>query len=69
MKIIKRGTLPSERLWRGTCRSCGSIVEGTEDEMHDIQHDSREGYSFSWNECPVCKKGPYGGLLMYLQKE
>jgi len=68
MKIIKRGQTASERIWTGECRSCKSIVEGTESEMNDIQHDIREGGSFSWNKCPVCNSGPYGGLLMYPKK-
>jgi hypothetical protein len=33
--------------------------------MTAITHDQREGGSFSWEKCPVCKAGPYGGMLFY----
>jgi hypothetical protein len=68
MKVIERGTLPQERLWRGTCRSCGSKVEATEGELNHIDlGDQRDG-PFAWEVCPVCKAGTdtgYGGVLFY----
>ena len=67
MKIIKQGTPKSEEIWIGTCRSCKYEVEGQRHEMNNIQYD-REG-DFSWNKCPVCNVGPYGGLLMYKAQE
>jgi hypothetical protein len=67
MKIIYRGTLPSERTWRGTCRLCGSKAEASESEMKNIRYDYREGDSYSWEQCPVCSAGKegYGGMLFY----
>lgn len=68
MKIIKTGTVPSERVWRGECRNCGSVVEAREGELKHITHDQREAISFSWEICPVCKAGSesgYGGVLFY----
>ncbi len=68
MKITKKGTLPSERVWVGTCRNCKSEAEATESEMTHINYDQREGSSFSWKKCPVCGAGTgsgYGGMLFY----
>lgn len=68
MKVTKRGKLPTERKWKGTCRACGSEATAVESEMHHITHDQREGTSFSWEACPVCKAGGqsgYGGMLFY----
>lgn len=68
MKIIKTGTNPEDREWRGTCRSCKSEAMATEGELKHITHDQREGGSFSWEKCPVCKAGGdsgYGGMLFY----
>lgn len=73
MKVISRGTPPSERIWSGTCRNCGSIIEALESELTNIEHDQREASSFSWEVCPVCNagagaKGNYGGVLFYPRK-
>jgi hypothetical protein len=71
MKITRRGKLPNERIWVGTCRECGSEAEATEDEMTNIEYDQREDDSFSWESCPVCFAGSrtgYGGMLFYPQR-
>lgn len=65
MKITKIGTPEFERLWKGSCRQCGSEAEAKESELTDITYDQREGESFSWEKCPVCGNGPYGGMLFY----
>ena len=72
MKITKKGTLPSERVWVGTCRSCKSEAEAQESEMTHITDDPRERTSFSWEKCPVCGLGGitgYGGMLFYPEPE
>ena len=57
MKIIHRGVPPSERIWIGTCLSCGTVAEATESELQEkIEHDQRDG-SFAWKKCPVCDAG------------
>lgn len=71
MKITKKGTLASERIWEGTCRSCKSEAEAQESEMTHITFDQREGSSFSWERCPVCSTGGesgYGGMIFYPRK-
>jgi hypothetical protein len=65
MKITKQNTPPDKRKWTGSCRACGSEAEAEQSEMTAITHDQREGGSFSWEKCPVCKAGPYGGMLFY----
>lgn len=76
MKITKKGTPASERVWVGTCRSCNSEAEAQESEMTHINYDmmkagasgKREGGSYSWEKCPVCGVGGvtgYGGMLFY----
>jgi len=70
MKITKKGTPASERIWLGTCRNCKSEAEATESEMTHITHDQREGGSFSWEKCPVCGAGAgYGGMIFYPKRE
>lgn len=69
MEIIKRGNVPSERIWQGTCRACKSIVRAKQSELTNIRDEQRENTQFSWEVCPVCKIGPYGGLLLYPKKE
>lgn len=65
MKITKRGTPKTELVWKGSCRQCGSEAEAKESELTEVTWDQREGNSFSWEKCPVCNAGPYGGMLFY----
>ncbi len=53
MKIIKRGKLPSQKKWRGTCRQCKTIVEALQEEL-SVTSDQRDGEIGTAN-CPVCK--------------
>ena len=69
MEIIKRGNVPAERVWQGTCKACKSIVRAKQSEVTAIRNDQGDDTQFSWEVCPVCKLGPYGGLLLYPQKE
>jgi len=71
MRITKRGQTDKERLWVGTCRSCRSEAEATENEMTHIKNDQRADSAFSWEKCPVCGAGGesgYGGMLFYPKK-
>jgi endogenous inhibitor of DNA gyrase (YacG/DUF329 family) len=61
MEIIKRGTLPSERQYSGTCSTCGTQVKFKEGEAR-FHSDQRDG-DFITVDCPVCGKIIYGTLL------
>lgn len=65
MKITKTETPKGERVWKGRCHQCNSEAEAMESELTAITHDQREGGSFSWEKCPVCKAGPYSGMIFY----
>lgn len=55
MKILYRGTPPSERPWRGKCHYCKSELEVTRDEVDDIYHgDQREPGASGHVVCPIC---------------
>lgn len=54
MKIIKRGVLPQERVWSGTCHTCGTQAECFEAELK-VTHDQRDG-TFGQTDCPVCNE-------------
>ena len=53
MIIIKRGILPAEREWKGTCYTCKSVIEAKQSELNQIENDQRDG---EWGKakCPVC---------------
>lgn len=53
MKVIKRGVIPSEKLYRGRCRTCDSIIEATHDELKHTS-DQRDG-DYHSALCPVCQ--------------
>lgn len=72
MEITNPATPKGERVWKGRCRECKSEAQARENEMKNIQHDYREGGSFSWEVCPVCGAGDvtgYGGMLFYPVKD
>lgn len=69
MKILQKGTLPEERIWIGECHNCKSTAEAFEKELIGITYDQKDGDCFSWEICPVCHCGPYGGMLFYPQKQ
>jgi RNase P subunit RPR2 len=52
MKILKRGIIPAERIWRGTCQNCKSEFEALEKELK-ITHDQRDG-DYASAKCEVC---------------
>lgn len=52
MKITKKGSLPSERIWVGRCSHCGTEAEATEGEL-DTKHEQREG-AWANEKCPLC---------------
>ncbi len=60
MKIIKRGTPPTEIIWRGTCLRCETVAECFETEVKP-EHDMRDGGRFAHVTCPVCN----GDMLFY----
>jgi hypothetical protein len=65
MKITKNNGKPELRIWKGTCKHCGSTAEAEQREMTSIVYDSREKGEFSWEKCPVCKTGPFMGMIFY----
>lgn len=73
MKVIKKGTPPGERIWKGQCRQCGSEVEALQKELSDINFgDYRSEGPFCWMTCPVCNAGMkngYGGVCFYPTKK
>ena len=52
MKILKRGTLPEERILNATCRKCQTEFEFAQSETTTV-HDQREGDYLSIR-CPLC---------------
>lgn len=68
MKILKIGIPKADRLWRGQCRECRSIIQATQSELTNIRTDQRDG-SHSWEVCIVCDAGQpesgYGGVCFY----
>ncbi len=66
MKIIKEGTPPAKRQWRGNCHSCGTIAEAEESELKGIEWGNQlDPEPFCWMLCPICNSGPFNGLLFY----
>lgn len=53
MKITKRGTPPSEKVWSGRCGTCKSEMEEFETKLTNPRHDQRDGY-MAQETCPVC---------------
>jgi len=53
MKIVKRGKEPKNRVYRGTCHGCKSVMEETEGNLSP-EYDQREKGSFAHAVCPVC---------------
>lgn len=55
MKIISKGNPKAERVWRGTCYHCESVIEATEREL--VTHnDQRDGWYCNPVICLVCGK-------------
>lgn len=56
VKIISKGAPKTERVWRGTCYDCKSVVEAMEGELTGVKEDQRDGWYANAVECPVCSK-------------
>lgn len=52
IKIIKRGSLPEAKIYRGECRNCGTIVEFPRGAAR-YSPDQRDG-DMLFVVCPVC---------------
>lgn len=65
MKITVNKGDSQSREWRGACRKCKSEATAMEFEMTMITQDCRDGGRFSWEKCPVCGAGPFGGMIFY----
>lgn len=57
MRIIKRGVIPEEKLYRGTCRKCKTEVEFKARDAVFIS-TQKDGDSYQWM-CPVCGEENY----------
>lgn len=59
MKVIIRGTPPSEKQYTGKCHICSSVLMYQRSEVSKITSDQRDGDSHILeDECPVCGKYP-----------
>jgi len=57
IKIIVRGKAPSEKVWKGTCSSCKSVLEWKEaDATYKQNATQRDPDPFTQIPCPVCGK-------------
>ena len=65
MKIIDKGKLPAERIWRGRCHNCKTLAEATEAELDKITYDQRSDGPFGEAPCPLCKQR----MIFYPVKE
>lgn len=54
MRIIKRGTPPTERLWQGRCVTCNSEIEAMEQELNKPEYYQRDNTHLARGTCPVC---------------
>ena len=52
VKIIQRGTLPSEREYQSMCRKCGTVFEWVAAEG-TVHSDQRDG-DYITIGCPLC---------------
>ena len=37
MKIIRKGSIPANRIWEGTCTLCNSLIEAEQNELKNIE--------------------------------
>jgi hypothetical protein len=54
MRIIRKGALPQERMFRSVCLYCNCEFEFTQCEAYTF-HDQRDG-SYVQINCPTCKR-------------
>jgi rRNA maturation endonuclease Nob1 len=53
VRIVKRGKVPEDRPWRGTCTTCRSVLEAVRGELK-VEYDQREDGEWAAGNCPVC---------------
>jgi RNase P subunit RPR2 len=66
MKIISRGILPEEFIYRVTCSNCKTYFEFQRSEGK-VTYDQRDG-SFVTVECPVCQHSVHADLNNYIKE-
>lgn len=54
MEILKRGTPPDDREYKGTCHTCDTVVLFKRSEARLVD-DQRDG-SFLVVKCPICAR-------------
>lgn len=54
MKIIKHGTPPKDKVYKFSCKKCGTIFECLGQEVKKDISGSYRGESFNEYNCPVC---------------
>ncbi len=57
IKILTRGKLPEEIVYKATCGNCKTHFEFNETDAK-VTHDQRDG-SFMTIRCPLCQKESY----------
>lgn len=67
MEIVKKGSLPSERMYEASCNHCGTVMRFKQSEGK-VTHDQRDGSTVSV-ACPVCLYTVYKDLHSYLKEE
>lgn len=63
MKIIKRGEIPEEKVYRHTCRTCKTVFECTKGEGKMNYGNQRDPGDFITINCPVC----HGDCIIYVE--
>lgn len=57
IKIIVRGDDPAEKVWKGKCYTCKSVLEwNISDATYHYPGDQRDLDPFTQIPCPVCGK-------------
>lgn len=54
MKVIVRGTPPSEKRYRCSCDACKSVIEYAQNEILKQSYSQRDGSTNYLGPCPVC---------------
>lgn len=54
MDIIKRGKVPTEQRYEGTCENCGSKMEANRREVSESWIEGGDEPTW-WAVCPVCQ--------------
>jgi C4-type Zn-finger protein len=66
MNIIRRGTPPKEKIYRGECPHCKSVFEAERTELDIRWGGQRDEYEYGVAPCEVCG---YAGVAFYEVKE